>query len=463
MNKGTTKIKAIAKRALEIREKAGFTTETITKKRYNVAYIPDAIKQAAKELKSGKAVPAKGNPFKKGDYVKIVGLEYATTKQTPINPFNGKYGIVQNYQRNDVDVTVYTNNGKSTSGFLESNLKKVTKSEFEKSQAKRKKRVLNTRAITKKATPAPVGAPLVMKVERARVLNKKFIRVSSKGKTFKQTYGISATELLKKSELDKYKIFSLTMLYEILTKRKSENINEVDFYGKLIQKLAKNGKYITNKKHRGFVNVEGFEFDIVERMPAKVKPGMFGLTNICKADKLRPNYSGVFVDDDVIVATDGHKLTVIKDKENLKAKYNHQIIGIHKSNFKQVMDGIYPKYMSVLPKMEDQKEVTGWIVIDDILPQINGNAIILKSLDHIPGFMILNFNGSKIGVNAENLMHLLNALKCNGAKKVKIGMRDATRGILFISDNDNIGLTMPMLVNGIEDTEKYMFKQLKLK
>lgn len=51
-NKGTTKIKAISRRALEIREKAGFTTETIVKKRYRMAYVPDAIKQAAKELKT---------------------------------------------------------------------------------------------------------------------------------------------------------------------------------------------------------------------------------------------------------------------------------------------------------------------------------------------------------------------------------------------------------------------------
>ena len=50
-NKGTTKIKAISRRALEIREKAGFTTETIVKKRYRMVYVPDAIKQAAKELK----------------------------------------------------------------------------------------------------------------------------------------------------------------------------------------------------------------------------------------------------------------------------------------------------------------------------------------------------------------------------------------------------------------------------
>ena len=52
-----SKLKAITKRALEIREKGGFKIETIEKKRYNVAYIPTAIKQAAKELK--KEAPAK--------------------------------------------------------------------------------------------------------------------------------------------------------------------------------------------------------------------------------------------------------------------------------------------------------------------------------------------------------------------------------------------------------------------
>lgn len=71
MSKGTAKIKAISKRALEIREKGGFTTETIVKKHYKVAYIPDAIKQAAKELKTreksifkvGNKVNAKNSNF----------------------------------------------------------------------------------------------------------------------------------------------------------------------------------------------------------------------------------------------------------------------------------------------------------------------------------------------------------------------------------------------------------------
>lgn len=54
-----SKLKKIVDRALVIREKAGFKTETITRKRYNMPFIPDAIKQAAKELKSSTAAPAK--------------------------------------------------------------------------------------------------------------------------------------------------------------------------------------------------------------------------------------------------------------------------------------------------------------------------------------------------------------------------------------------------------------------
>lgn len=485
MNKGTNKIKAISRRALEIREKAGFTTETIVKKRYRMAYVPDAIKQAAKELKTPgtakrtkrvvktksiakpkvteakKTTSSKIEPFKKGDYVKIIGLQYAVTQRTSINPFDGKYGIVQNYQRNDVDVTVYTNDGKSTAGFWESNLQKVTKSEFEASQKKRTKRVLNTRAITKKATTAQVGAPLVMKAERARIINKKFIRVSSKGATFKKTYGISAVELLSKSQLDKNKFFSLTFLYEILTKRKSDSINTIEFYGKLIEELAKNGKSLSGKAKKG-VNVEGYQFGLIEKMPSKVKPGMFGLQNIAVYDKINTERSGVYVDDGWLAATDAHKLVIIKDVEDKTKKYNHQIIGIHRQNLNQIINGNYPKYRSVMPRMEDQTEVTGWITIDDILPQINGNAIIFKSVDYVAAWMILYVKGRKIGVHAENLMHTLNAFKCNGAKKVKIGIRDETRAILIHADNENTGLVMPMLVNDLESKEEFTVKPLKI-
>ena len=68
-----TKLKKIVDRALSIREKAGFKTETITRKRYNMPYIPEAIKLAAKELKSSTPAPAKktrDQAFKKAKDVK---------------------------------------------------------------------------------------------------------------------------------------------------------------------------------------------------------------------------------------------------------------------------------------------------------------------------------------------------------------------------------------------------------
>lgn len=81
MNKGTTKIKAISRRALEIREKAGFTTETIVKKRYKMAYVPDAIKRAAKELKTPVA------PVKSKSY-KVVRIVKAGTGRVFFYPIN---------------------------------------------------------------------------------------------------------------------------------------------------------------------------------------------------------------------------------------------------------------------------------------------------------------------------------------------------------------------------------------
>ncbi len=76
-NIGTQKIKKIAARALEIREKAGYTTEIINKKRYNMPYIPDAVKRAAKELKTPGTAPAKRTKRT----VKTAGLKKRAAKQ----------------------------------------------------------------------------------------------------------------------------------------------------------------------------------------------------------------------------------------------------------------------------------------------------------------------------------------------------------------------------------------------
>ncbi len=92
MNKGTAKIKAISTRALVIREKAGFTTETITKKRYKMAYIPDAIKRAAKEMKvteKPKAAKEKPKEKVKKRTVKTKQLARRKVKRTGTNSKSG--------------------------------------------------------------------------------------------------------------------------------------------------------------------------------------------------------------------------------------------------------------------------------------------------------------------------------------------------------------------------------------
>lgn len=86
MNTGTKKIKKIAARALEIREKAGYRTERIEKRHYNMPYIPDAIKKAAKELKTTGTAPAKRTKRT----VKTAGLKKRAAKinktSAPVKP-----------------------------------------------------------------------------------------------------------------------------------------------------------------------------------------------------------------------------------------------------------------------------------------------------------------------------------------------------------------------------------------
>lgn len=275
---------------------------------------------------------------------------------------------------------------------------------------------------------------------------------------------MSAVDLLNKSGLDKFhfvfKNSGLHGLYEALTKREVEN--KVEFYGKLIQELAENGKYLTGVARKR-CNFDGWSFDKVEKMPAKIKPGMYGLVNIVIKDDLRPVLSGVYVDDGVLVATDANKLIVIKDAENEAKKYNGKIIGILKNNMKQVIDGRYPAYNKVIPKMENQKEVSAFFPIDDILPAVNGAALIYKNQESGYKVQILILNGTKVGVNAEFFANLLNALKCNGSKKIKIGVTDQTRGVIIHTDNGNIGLCMPVLVDNIDNPEnKFTVKPIKI-
>lgn len=402
------KLKSIVNRALAIREKAGFTTETIVKKRYKMAYIPDAIKQAATELNS------KEKPKRTKRVVKTKKLA------------------------NKVAQVVVP--------------------------AKRTRRVVSAKALIKKAAPVAKSTPLVMKQEHVRILNKKFIHISSKGKDFKSTYGVSAMSLLKKTELDSNKHIDIEIIYTWMTKR--QVANHIDFNCKLVEELAKNGKCLTGKRtiNLEYLGALGYEFNHADRVPPKGRAGMYGLDKIVQPLKslTRPEYSAVFVDDGNLVATDANKLIVIKDSENQAKKYNGKIVGIQKGNLNTVIDGRYPNYNSVLPQMDRLPHVTSWVEIDEILPGLNGRVLILKSISDSMKYVVLSIKGNNIAVKANFLLDILVVLKANGAKKIKIGSSDSSRAILLQTDNGNTGLLMPMLVKDIKDRENFTVKQINL-
>lgn len=505
-----SKLKKIIDRALSIREKAGFTTETITKKRYKMAYIPDAIKQAAKELKSTEKPKRTKRVVKTKSFTKKAAVVVAPVKRTKRVVKTGvfkikvaKSSIEKQYDelklsrketlflfehgdfyfsiKSDaltlsrlLNITLIKKNSYRTAGFpkykLEENLPILVRAGLSVGIVNEvakvtPKNVVRNKPITvnvKKAITVATGAPLVMKQERVRLTKKNFIRVSSKGKDFKATYGVTAMSVLKQSELHKNKYIYLTNIYEWMTKRKVTN--QTDFYGKFIEEIAKSGKYLTGKRVVDIDKVHGYEFNHTDRMPPKGKAGMYGLDKIAAPIKnlTRAEYSSVFVDDGKLVATDAHKLIVIKDTENQAKKYNGKIVGIHKGNMNTIIDGRYPNYNAVLPQMDKQPHVTSWIEIDEVLPGLNGRVLILKSISGSTKYVVLSIKGNKVAVHANFLLDLLTALKANGAKKIKIGSSGASRGILIETDNGNTGLCMPIHVSDINDRDDFMLKQIKL-
>jgi len=103
-----------------------------------------AEKKASKAPKTSKNIVTKqkpkADPFKKGDKVKIIGLKNVIPDnylKLTENPFDGKYGVVDHYQNDDVRVNVLTERfGLCTEGFLEANVVKVTAAEYKKGIAK---------------------------------------------------------------------------------------------------------------------------------------------------------------------------------------------------------------------------------------------------------------------------------------------------------------------------------------
>jgi len=256
------------------------------------------------------------------------------------------------------------------------------------------------------------------------------------------------------------KYISIENQYGYLTKDKTNRDVDAAFYGKFIDELAKSGKFLSGKKRLYSEDIKGYQLTSIDKMPAKGKPGIYGLSNIAASDDLRPNYNGVFVDNGLLVATDAHKLVIIKDTENVSKKWNGQIIGVRTKDLNRKYEGTYPNWRSVMPTADKAKD-KATVNIEDILQQVNGRVMILKNFSDV-NYIILKIKGNKIGVKHEFLLDLLNSLRANGAKKVTVYFYDAHRALLFETDNGNKAIIMPMLVNDIDKRDDFMVKPLQI-
>jgi len=223
----------------------------------------------------------------------------------------------------------------------------------------------------------------------------------------------------------------------------------LEFYRDLL--ILNNNDNLKLKKNKIF-DLQNFTIDFDNSLEIKKatvlrKKNEDSLSIIAGKDDLRPNMSGIYVDENYYVATDAHKLVKIK-ADPPKNKIG-KIININPKVSKTTepfIDGKYINYDSVIPNYtEDQ--FSNYFDLDKILNEVN---TLIKLTDPIRGIMIL-YLADNLAVHPNILLPVLQVFKANGSKKIKIGAAKSNRSILIKSDNGNEGIVMPIFINGKQD------------
>ena len=277
--------------------------------------------------------------------------------------------------------------------------------------------------------------------------------------SFENKYGVSEVALA--NELN-----SLGKDSDVLGAFKSISEKEIDneeaFYQDFVAALDKEGivlKFPMILKDVK-INLKGKP----TKSPAFKKTGADALSNIVSTDELRPAMTGVFIDGDNMVATDGYAMVVVKKDpsllDKLKAafiKANSKLMGLSAAtkaaeqftdvdgkivnlNKGRIEDGRYPVYQQIIP--ENDKKSKSY-PIQELLDLFYGAAINSKNIFAFPANF--TFEGVNMSVNPNLVVKVLNALKANGTNSIQVSASSPKRAITFWGDNGSIGLTMPMV------------------
>lgn len=229
---------------------------------------------------------------------------------------------------------------------------------------------------------------------------------------------------------------------------------------------------------------ESIQIDI---LPQETKPlkttGIESVQKVAANDEVRPVMNGVFIEEGNYIATDAHKLVVIKKRESDATVFSKlkdaaikrfsKISGLKEAtklaeaevdeakkgglegkiiNLKigDVVEGIYPKYKSVIPsniiKTKD-------IAISELIALANGAVNIYKNISNAGKALVFRFKGVgdiRLGIDPQVFLPALQALQSNGATHVKLGVTENNRAITIHSQNGDLGLIMPIMIDSEE-------------
>lgn len=233
---------------------------------------------------------------------------------------------------------------------------------------------------------------------------------------------------------------------------------EIDFYRELLIINHNEGlKLLKNKINiREDLSLELNENIKIKKAPVMRKTGEESLEIIAGRDPLRPIMSGIYVDDDAYVATDAHKMVIIKAKppKNMIGK-TINVNPRYSDTEEPFIEGKYPNYKGVVPNY-DESQKSKWFDLQEVCNDVHSFIQLGNPVDGIKKLYL----AENLAVNPNIFLPVLRVLKANGSEKVRFGAQRSNRAVMLYTDNENLGLVMPIFIEREMEGLNFLYKIL---
>jgi hypothetical protein len=273
--------------------------------------------------------------------------------------------------------------------------------------------------------------------------------------SFKDKYGVDIDDFVKKDVKGKYFYNKVINGYNDLNaaiREKKIPVNEVlDELDK--KSITLNDSNKIDKREKVF-SLEDIKPVYISHKTKKT--GFDTLKNIASNDDTYPITQGVYVDNGKLVATNRHMLVVLND--NSLDEYNGQVLNLNGNlPYQQAIEGKFPNYNQVIPNIETSENITeDGIDIDELRGFSDGAIKRARNIESQPLTFTIEMGGKLFTCDSKSLKSVLNVLKDNGAKSVKLSIfkynsalkdkgEDFYNNIKITDEKGNMGLIMGLL------------------